>query len=67
MHMHLKGVHRVKKTLADGRVETYLYAWRGGPRLVSKPGSPEIVAEYAGLVAARKRPRTEDVGALVAE
>jgi integrase len=37
----LKGVHRVE---AKGNV--YYYAWRGGPRLKSKPGTPAFIAEY---------------------
>ena len=39
--VELKGVARVK---AKGR--TYHYAWRGGPRLVGEPGTPEFVASY---------------------
>lgn len=31
----LPGVHRVSKTLADGRLATYWYAWRGGPRILA--------------------------------
>ncbi|WP_091739879.1 tyrosine-type recombinase/integrase [Phenylobacterium immobile] len=30
----LPGVHRVKITLAGGRVGEYWYAWRGGPRIL---------------------------------
>lgn len=37
----LKGVHRV---ISKGRV--YYYAWRGGPRLVGAPGSPEFLKSY---------------------
>ncbi len=37
----LKGIAKVK---AKGR--TYYYAWRGGPRLRGKPGSPEFIASY---------------------
>lgn len=46
--LDIKGVHVVK---AKGR--TYVYAWRGGPRLFSEPGTPEFVKELADLVAAR--------------
>jgi hypothetical protein len=42
----LKGVHRVRKRLADGSVATYRYAWRGGPRLEGEPGSPEFLESY---------------------
>lgn len=47
--VELKGVHTVT---AKGR--TYVYAWRGGPRLKSEPGSPAFVAELAAAHAARK-------------
>lgn len=33
MKADMKGVHRVRKTLADGSKRTYYYAWRGGPRM----------------------------------
>ncbi|KSV61901.1 hypothetical protein N185_37550 [Sinorhizobium sp. GW3] len=36
----LKGLAKVKKTLADGRMIYYCYAWRGGPLLKHKDGSP---------------------------
>jgi integrase len=39
--VRLKGVF---KTKAKGK--TYYYAWRGGPRLVGEPGSPEFVASF---------------------
>ena len=32
VNVHLKGVHRAAKRLADGRLVQYHYAWRGGPR-----------------------------------
>jgi integrase len=34
----------IAKVTAKGRV--YYYAWRGGPRLRGKPGSPEFIASY---------------------
>jgi hypothetical protein len=46
MRVRLKGLNRVKKRLADGRVEVYFYAWKGGPRVFGKPGSPEFIASY---------------------
>jgi len=39
--INLKGIAKVT---AKGR--TYYYAWRGGPRLVGEPGSPEFVASF---------------------
>jgi integrase len=56
----LKGVHSVT---AKGR--TYVYAWRGGPRLTSEPGSPAFVAELAAAHAARKGGDPGKISALV--
>lgn len=47
----LKGIAKVK---AKGR--TYYYAWRGGPRLVGTPGSPEFIASYNEAVEQRRTP-----------
>ena len=43
MRVHLKGIHSVRWRLASGEIATYHYAWRGGPRLIGKPGSPEFL------------------------
>lgn len=40
----LRGVHRVRKTLADGSRAEYWYAWRGGPAILSAKS-----ASVAGL------------------
>src|SRR5262249_42481405 len=53
MRTALKGVNRARMRLADGRIVTYYYAWKGGPRLRGKPGSPEFVASYNEAVAER--------------
>src|SRR5262249_22945214 len=42
--------------LADGRIVIYYYAWKGGPALPGKPGSPEFVAAYNEAVAQRRQP-----------
>src|SRR5215471_1534908 len=49
----LKGIAKVK---AKGR--EYYYAWRGGPRLRGKPGSPEFVASYNQAIEDRRTPDT---------
>lgn len=36
----LKGLAKVKKTLADGKTIYYCYPWRGGPLLKHQDGSP---------------------------
>lgn len=51
----LRGVHRVRRKLADGSVREHHYAWRGGPRFWSsdseiKKGSVEYVAAFAATV-----------------
>ncbi len=40
MRVVLKGIHKVKARLSTGEVKTYYYAWRGGPQIKSKPGTP---------------------------
>ncbi len=44
--VRLKGINKVTTRLADGRLVTYWYAWKGGPRLTGHPGSPEFVESY---------------------
>src|SRR5689334_1507500 len=53
MRVRLKGINRSTKRLADGTAVTYWYAWRGGPRLLGEPGTPEFVASYNAAVAAK--------------
>jgi integrase len=50
----LRGVKKVSRKLASGQVQTYWYAWIGGPRLAGRPGSPEFVASYNEAVAQRR-------------
>lgn len=52
--MQLKGVASSRKRLADGTVKTYFYAWRGGPALEGKPGSPEFQQSLSDAYAKRK-------------
>lgn len=58
----IKGVHVVT---AKGR--TYIYAWRGGPRLTSEPGTPEFVRELAELTAGRNTPDRTKLASLIVE
>lgn len=53
MDVKLVGVHRVDATLASGAKVTYYYAWRGGPRIKSKPGTKAFVQEFARLTKTR--------------
>jgi len=56
MRVRLKGINHARVRLADGSVEIYYYAWRGGPRLPGKPGSAEFVAAYNKAVKSRPAP-----------
>src|ERR1700722_797658 len=53
MRVVLKGIDSAVKRLADGSTRTYYYAWRGGPRLMGEPGTPEFVASYNAAIADR--------------
>jgi integrase len=61
----LKGLHWATRKLPDGRVVTYWYAWRGGPRLPGKPDSPEFVATYKAAVAEREARPIQTLDGLV--
>lgn len=65
--VELKGLHSVRRRLADGRTATYHYAWRGGPRLEGEPGSPEFLASFAAAGKTRKRPQEGTLQGLIAE
>lgn len=45
--MKIKGVHRVKRRLADGSVRVHYYAWRGGPKIEADPHTEAFAIEYA--------------------
>lgn len=51
----LVGVHRVRAKLANGETVEYHYAWRGGPRMTTKPGTKAFTQEYVRL--SKERPR----------
>ena len=44
MRVRLKGITGKTVRLADGRVQSYWYAWKGGPRLKGEPGTAEFMA-----------------------
>jgi integrase len=56
MRIRLRGINSVTKKLADGSWQTYWYAWKGGPALRGKPGTPEFVASYNEAVAQKVAP-----------
>jgi integrase len=53
MRIDLKGIHAAHVKLADGSVKIYYYAWRGGPRLRSEPGTPDFIASFNEAVEKR--------------
>lgn len=57
MRVKLKGIAVVRRRLASGKVASYYYAWRGGPRLVGQPGTPEFVQSYNDAIATLKADR----------
>jgi integrase len=63
----LKGVHKVKMRLASGEVKTYFYAWRGGPQIKAKPGSPEFVAAYNDAHGQLRQPKAGTLMTIIAE
>lgn len=63
----LKGIHRVKARLITGEVKTYYYAWRGGPQIKAKPGTPEFVREYHDAHASLRQPRVGTFMSIIAQ
>ncbi len=67
----LKGLMKVKKTLASGKTIYYCYAWRGGPPLKTNTGEPmqpgdALLAEaYAAARDRRKTPTTRDLNEII--
>jgi hypothetical protein len=47
-----------RKKLSSGEVVIYYYAWKGGPALRGKPGTPEFIQSYNDATAQRVRPPT---------
>ena len=56
MRVNLKGLHAMVARLADGTTRTYYYAWRNGPKLSGKPGSPDFIASYNEAIARKMTP-----------
>lgn len=67
METKLVGLHTVKKKLSDGEVAVYHYAWRGGPRLLQRPGTLAFIQEFARLSKDKPKPDADDntIGELV--
>lgn len=54
VRVDLKGLHHTTAVLASGERVIYWYAWKGGPRLPGRPGTPEFVAAFNAAIAERK-------------
>lgn len=71
--IHLPGLARATKRLADGSKRTYFYAWRGGPLLRGEdglplqPGDPAFHAAYAKAHADATRPQSGTIAGLIDE
>ena len=55
MRVRLKGTYGYSEARRWCQADHH-YAWRGGPRLVGKPGSPEYVTNYYAAHQTRREP-----------
>jgi integrase len=67
VRVQLKGIHKVNKRLAGGEIKTYYYAWRGGPQIDAKPGTPAFIQQYNDAHAAIRKPQTGTMMTLITE
>ncbi|MET4023165.1 tyrosine-type recombinase/integrase [Bradyrhizobium sp. S3.2.12] len=67
MRVVLKGIHKVKRKLANGELKVHFYAWRGGPAIQAKPGTPEFVREYHDAHASLRQPRAGTFMTIIAQ
>ena len=65
MRVRLKGINKVTAKLADGTVHAYYYAWKGGPRLEGKPGTPEFIASYNAAVTTKVTTKAQVLQVLI--
>ena len=67
MRVHLKGIHHVTRPLANGDIRHHYYAWRGGPSIDAKPGTPEFVRQYQEAHASLRKPKAGTLMTIIAE
>ncbi|MGV2136935.1 tyrosine-type recombinase/integrase [Agrobacterium sp. 16-2014-1-2a] len=71
MSTSLKGLSKVKKSLASGKTITYCYAWRGGPLLKNdkgepiQPGDPLLSGAFRQAHEQRRSPSPTNLSALI--
>lgn len=67
MRVVLKGIHKVRRRLANGEIKVHFYAWRGGPAIHAKPGTPEFVHAYNEAHAGFRRPAAGTLMTVIAD
>lgn len=67
MRVVLKGIHKVKKRLANGEIKVHFYAWRGAPAIHAKPGTPEFLHAYNEAHSSVRKPRAGTMMTIIAE
>ncbi|MCK1364067.1 site-specific integrase [Bradyrhizobium sp. 62] len=67
MRVVLKGIHRVKRRLANGEIKLHFYAWRGGPAIHAQPGTPDFIREYHDAHASLRQPRAGTFMTIIAQ
>ncbi|TWD58154.1 phage integrase family protein [Agrobacterium vitis] len=65
MRVELKGLHKTSKLLADGSKRDYYYAWKAGPRMSAKYGTPEFVEEFRRLSRDKSQPDSNTLAYLI--
>lgn len=67
MRVVLKGIHKVKKRLASGDIKIHYYAWRGGPAIHARPGTPGFVHAYNEAHTKLRRPNAGTMMTIIAD
>lgn len=69
----IKGLHIVGTTQVRGPTKWYVYAWRGGPKIMVAAGAkptrltPEALETYQKVIDAHKRAAGHTIGGLIAD
>lgn len=66
MDSNLKGIHKVKKKLANGQIRIHYYAWRGGPALAGTPGTAEFFESYQNAQRSIRQPDPKTMAFIIA-
>ncbi len=65
MRVVLRGLHKTRKTLADGSVREYYYAWKNGPRINAEYGTPAFVEQFKRHLSERSAPDSETLAYII--